>query len=275
MSTFAVVAHRATPTTTRLGVMLTPAQAVSRLRPGDIALGRLDVLQSLHGIEAGLWALELLEQRRVTVLNGQRALTIAHDKLATADALLRAGVPHPLTAHVASWLPVPALEPPVVLKPRFGSWGRDVFRCDTAEALDSVLDSVRFRVWLNATGGVLQRLVEPRGYDLRIVVAGGRVVGAALRRARAGEWRTNVALGARRSPVIPPREACELALAASAAVGTDLAGVDLLPVAGGWTVLEVNGAVDFSNAYALDGDVFSAVRQALVLREGLPAAASF
>jgi hypothetical protein len=53
MSTFAVVASRATPTNVRLGPVLTPAQAVARLRRGDVALGRLDVLRSLDGVEPG------------------------------------------------------------------------------------------------------------------------------------------------------------------------------------------------------------------------------
>ena len=60
VSTFAVVAHRVTPTNTRLGSVLSPAQALARLAPGDVALGRLDVLASLDGIEPGLWALERL-----------------------------------------------------------------------------------------------------------------------------------------------------------------------------------------------------------------------
>jgi len=121
MSTFAVVASRATPTNTRLGVLLSPAQAVARLRPRDVALGRLDVLGSLDGIEPGLWALDLLERRGIAVLNSRDTLATAHDKLATADALACAGIPHPPTAHVAPWLPLPRLEPPLVLKPRYGS----------------------------------------------------------------------------------------------------------------------------------------------------------
>ena len=43
MSTFAVMAHRASPTNTRLGRVLTPAQCVTRLQYGDVVLGRLDV----------------------------------------------------------------------------------------------------------------------------------------------------------------------------------------------------------------------------------------
>jgi len=266
VSTFAVVAHAATPTNSRLGVLLTPAQAVTRLRPGDVALGRLDVLPSLHGIESGLWALDLLERRGVTVLNRRPALTAAHDKLATAGVLGRAGLPHPRTAHVAPWLPIPQLGLPLVLKPRFGSWGRDVTRCDTPDELRRALEGAHRRVWFNTTGGVLQELVPPRGYDLRVVVAGGVVIGAVVRQAAAGEWRTNIALGARRIPATPTREACELALAAAAAVDGDLVGVDLLPGrGGGWTVLEVNGAVDFNGSYSQESDVYAAVRAALML----------
>jgi RimK family alpha-L-glutamate ligase len=265
MSTFAVVASTPTATNVRLGPVLSPAQAVARLRPGDIALGRLDVLPSLDGVEPGLWALDVLERRGVTVLNSRATLATAHDKLATADALACAGIPHPPLVHVAPWLPRPALESPLVLKPRFGSWGRDVTRCESAEELSEALELARLRVWFNAAGAVAQRLVPPCGFDLRVVVAAGCVVGAVMRQAAPGEWRTNVALGAHRVPVTPPQEACELALAAAEAVGGDLVGVDLLPLPGsGWMVLEVNGAVDFNSAYSFETEIFSTVRSALM-----------
>src|SRR5579862_878308 len=74
MAAFAVVAHRVTPTNTRLGMVLTPAQALSRLVAGDVALGRLDVLPTLDGVEPGLWALDRLAALGVNVLNGPRAL---------------------------------------------------------------------------------------------------------------------------------------------------------------------------------------------------------
>jgi ribosomal protein S6--L-glutamate ligase len=248
MSTFVVVAHRVTPTNTRLGTVLTPAQAVARLGRGDVALGRLDILPTLDGIEPGLWALDRLTASGVTVLNSRRALVAAHDKLATAEALYAARVSHPFTVHVAPWLPLPELEPPIVLKPRFGSWGEDVLRCDDEDA----------------TGCIAQKLVAPRGFDLRIVVARGRMIGAVRRVPAPGEWRTNVSLGARRETVVPPPEACAIAIAAAAAIGGDLVGVDLLPAdLGTWVVLEVNAAVDFTSAYSMDDDVFAAATAAL------------
>lgn len=264
MRTVAVVAHRVTPTNARLGSVFTPAQAVARLQAGDVALGRLDVLPSLDGIEPGLWALDRLSVFGVTVLNPRRSLVAAHDKLATAEALVACGVPHPRTVHVAPWLPRPELEPPLVFKPRFGSWGRDVIRCDDEGSIERALAHLSTCAWYAGTGAVAQKLVAPRGYDLRLVVARGRVIGAVRRVASAGEWRTNVALGARREPVTPPDDACEVALAGAAATGGDLVGIDLLPAdIGTWVVLEVNGAVDFTSLYSLDIDVFTAASLAL------------
>ena len=76
------------------------------------------------------------------------------------------------------------------------------------------------------------------------------MIGAVKRIARPGEWRTNVALGAVRVRVDPSPAACELAIAAAAAIGADLVGVDLLPTGPGrYVVLELNGAVDFAPVY--------------------------
>ena len=116
---------------------------------------------------------------------------------------------------------------------------------------------MRFAIVAHTATETTQELVPPRGHDLRLVVARDRVIGAIRRVAPPGEWRTNVALGARREQVVPPRQARELALAAAAAVGGALVGVDLLPADDGFVVLEVNGAVEFTQAYSLGGDVFA------------------
>ncbi len=67
---------------------------------------------------------------------------------------------------------------------------------------------------------------------------------------------------------MPPASACELALAAARAIEADLVGVDLLPTPdGGYVVLELNGAVEFTQEYALEpGDVFG--RAVDALRDG-------
>ena len=264
----AIVTQRATETNLALacaaprGVsfrLLAPAQALEQLRPGDAALGRLDVLPSLDGVDDGLWALGSLAAQGIRTLNRAGALLAAHDKLLTARLLLRAGLPHPRTRLLSPGGPLPELRLPVVVKPRFGSWGKDVVRCDDVDRLRRRLRELEQRDWFRAHGALVQELVPPQGRDLRIVVAGGSVVGAIERLAGPGEWRTNIALGGRRRPVDPSPFACMLALEAAAAAGAELVGVDLLPDGeGGWVVLELNGAVEFTREYGLDRDPFAA-----------------
>jgi RimK family alpha-L-glutamate ligase len=270
----ALVAHRETATNLALAaarpagvapVLLTPDEALSVLGPGDVAVGRLDVRPTLDGVEPGLNALAALAERGVHVLNPPNALLTAHDKLLTARALGSAGVPHPRVRLLLPGRPQEELELPAVVKPRFGSWGRDVFLCRDAGELEAALTALAGRSWFRRQGAIVQELVPLRGHDLRLVVAGGTVVGAVRRLVAPGEWRTNVALGGLRRAVDPPAEAVELALAAAGAADADLVGVDLLPADGGYVVLELNGAVDFTAEYAR-GDVFSAAVEALASR---------
>jgi RimK family alpha-L-glutamate ligase len=259
---FVVIAHRCTDTNEALAAaaesvgvdaaVLPPRDALRILEPGDVALGRLDVRESLDGIESGSVELERLAASGVEVLNRPCALVAAHDKLLTARALRLSGLPHPHTWLIAEGMPTPAPELPLVLKPRFGSWGRDVVLCRTAADLDAALENASLRGWFREHGALAQELVPPLGWDLRVVVAGGRVIGAARRVAAPGEWRTNVSLGGRSEPIAPPALARTLALAAAAAVRGDLVGVDLLPTRNGFVISELNGAVDFRPYYALD-----------------------
>jgi RimK family alpha-L-glutamate ligase len=270
---FAVVAQRPTPTNLALAscavpgvesLLLTPAQALARLGPGDVALGRLDVLHSLDGIEPGAWAFDALEERGCRLLNPRHSILGAHDKRRTAKLLAEAGLPHPATRVVCSAEAEVDLEPPFVVKPPFGSWGEDVVLCADRAALSRCLRGLRDREWFRTTGAVVQELVPPIGHDLRLVVAGRRVVGAIERVAPAGEWRTNVALGGIRRPVVPPPRACDLAVAAATALGIDLVGIDLLPVgAGEYVVLELNAAVEFTPEYAAE-DPYGAAVSALL-----------
>jgi RimK family alpha-L-glutamate ligase len=264
----AIVAQRRTATNVALAAaaphgvdarILTPEQAGSLVRPGGAALGRLDVADGLDGVEDGLWALGSLAARGVRVLNRAGALLAAHDKLLTAKVLQRAGLPHPRTRILHPGGQVPDWDGPLVVKPRFGSWGREVELCEDEITFRRHLRALEHRLWFQRSGAVLQDLVPPCGSDLRVVVAGGTAVGAISRVAAPGEWRTNIALGGKRVAVDPPAAALELAVRAAESAGADLLGVDLLPDgAGGHTVLELNGAVDFTREYRIDRDPFVA-----------------
>jgi [lysine-biosynthesis-protein LysW]--L-2-aminoadipate ligase len=267
----AVVAHRRHGTNARLveqgAALLSPRAALRELGPGDVALARLDVKTTLDGIEPGMWSLRRLERRGVVVLNPPEAVAAMHDKLLTAMRLRQVNVPHPASAYLPVGASPRGIALPAVVKPRFGSWGEHVHLCATRNQLRRCLRALRDERWFLEQGALVQELVPPTGCDLRVLVAGGEVVGAIERVAAPGEWRTNVALGGTRRPARPDRRARALALAAAAAVGADLTGVDLLRRGRSYVVLELNGAVDFTEEYSLDSTcVFARTLEALAGR---------
>ena len=104
---------------------------------------------------------------------------------------------------------------------------------DTAYRVLRALDMGRYIFYLQA--------FVPHGrQDLRLFCIGGQIV-AAMRR-RGNHWKTNVAQGARAESMEPDAELVSLALEATAVLGADYAGVDILPTeSGGYSVIEVNG----------------------------------
>jgi RimK family alpha-L-glutamate ligase len=271
-----IVAHRRGSTNAELvrawrelGIdvrIATPVQAADSVLPGDIVVARIDVLDTLDGIEPGLEVVKALDRRGARVLNQADALRAAHDKLETSFKLRSAALPHPRTVHVVSSGGEVELTPPLVVKPRHGSWGKDVFRCMSGQELVRCLEEVRDRSWFRRHGAIVQELIPVSGVDLRLIVAGGRVVGAAERVARPGEWRTNVSLGGTLREANPGPAAVALGIAAAEAIGADLVGVDLAPTDSGYLVLELNGAVDFDDRYWIEGtDVYAEIADALQL----------
>jgi RimK family alpha-L-glutamate ligase len=242
-----------------------------QVEPGDVVLGRLDVLETLDGIEPGLLELLRLERRGFDVLNGSEALLAAHDKLRTARLLHAAHLPQPKTVHVR-YPSVPPFRPPYVVKPRFGSWGRDVYLCHDGEALLRRLTDLQERPWFRRHGALVQEALPNNGRDLRVVVAGGRVVGAGERIAAPEEWRTNVSCGGELRPTKLDPDAAELARVAAAVIDADFVGVDLMPTTDGRLfVLELNGAVEFDDNCALDSrGVPEATADALGLVASVP-----
>src|SRR4029453_18790721 len=117
----------------------------------------LDVRPTLDGPERGLNELRILEERGVVILNRAGALFAAHNKLSTALRLSARARPPPGAAHVDA----PADPPfgcPVVVKPRFGSWGRDVTVCRNRFELQSCLRGLSRRRWFRRQGALVQEI---------------------------------------------------------------------------------------------------------------------
>ena len=195
---------------------------------------------SLEQVVFRMDVLHRLERRGVRVLNPPLAVEACVDKYVTTARLEAAGLPVPPTIvcqHADAALEAFAtLGGDVVVKPLFGSEGRGMIRIADAEMAWRTFRTLeRLQCVL-----YLQKFIKHPGWDLRVFVLAGRVL-AAMKRSAREDWRTNVAQGGRAEPIRLSPDEERLALRAAKAVGTPVAGVDLLPgPSGEWYVLEVN-----------------------------------
>ncbi len=203
---------------------------------------------SLEQITKRLGVLHALRELGVPVYNDARAIERSVDKSMTSFLLQHAGVDTP-TAWAVESLPharrilmrEASAGNCLVLKPMFGSQGKGLQRVGMVDGVSVPLPD------LAPLGGLayMQRFIggaASPGFDLRILVVGGRAI-AAMRR-QSGHWIRNVAQGARCLPCVLEPRIAGVAEAAAGALDMDYAGVDLLPdleARGGAQVIEVNG----------------------------------
>jgi tetrahydromethanopterin:alpha-L-glutamate ligase len=195
---------------------------------------------TFQAVTLRLGILHALREIGIMVWNDARAIERCVDKSMTSFLLARAGIPTPATWATESpgaartIVQREAIRGPLVLKPLFGSQGRGL-RLIQSEANIPEPDFV---------SGVyyLQRYVavERDGFrDFRVFVSQGRVIAAMMRHAL--HWITNVKRGGKAVAAVIDGEIRELAVRATAAVGAEFAGVDIIYDMGGRpTVLEVN-----------------------------------
>lgn len=182
---------------------------------------------SLEQVVFRMDALGQLAASGVLVVNSPRALEAAVDKYLTSARLRAAGLLTPRTwvgqtaeDACSAWT---ELGGDVVVKPLFGGEGRGILRVSDPD--------LAFRTFttLERLGAViyLQEFIDHPGYDLRLFVLGAEVWG--MKRCNSSDWRTNVSRGATTEPLTVTEELRDLARRANAAVGTFIAGIDLLP----------------------------------------------
>ena len=217
----------------------------------DVALARMGGGTPRAAFDV-LFALEALA---VPVVSPAAALLVARDKALSALALRAHGVPTPLSAWVAPSHVDDALRvvpgPPFVLKVPAGHQGKGV---SLVHSLGALRDEARELAAL-APRILVQEYLPAGSRDLRIVVVGGEAVAAMQRTASAGDFRTNLHVRGSAAAVTPSVDLSTLAVRAAAALGLDVAGVDIVETASGPTVLEVNaspGLMGITSATGVD-----------------------
>ena len=197
--------------------------------------------------EYGLAVVNHLDMMGIPILNNAIAIARSRDKFRCLQLLSKFGVSVPRTVVAGDRSKVFELIEevgglPVVLKLIRGTQGVGVMLASSVAELQSILSTF-------GTLGeriVLQEFVrEAEGRDLRALVVGNQVVGAMQRRAKRGEFRSNIHRGGEGVAIDLPTEYASAAVRAAQLIGLEVAGVDMLESAPGPKVLEVNSSPGF------------------------------
>lgn len=172
------------------------------------------------------------------------ALIMARDKLKCLQILSANGIDVPRTMMAGTPETVPLLidllgGAPVVVKLLESTHGNGVILAESRNMAVSIVDAFMKM----GQPVLLQEFIEEAaGADIRAFVVGKKVVASMRRQAQAGEFRSNLHLGARASiePLSPMEE--QIVLEAARLMNLEIAGVDLLRSERGPLVMEVNAS---------------------------------
>jgi len=189
-----------------------------------------------------------VERMGVLFINGSDAIDTVKDKLYTMQILAQNNVPHPKTMLVRSPVDVDYVEKrigfPIVVKSLSGTHGKGVYLAENKKNFSQLMDMMeqindRFNI-------ILQEFVsDSYGKDVRIIVVGGKVIGAMKRESIDGDFRANITRGGEAKPVDIDEQMEYLALESTKLLGLDIGGVDLLYDNGGYKICEVNSSPGF------------------------------
>ncbi len=224
---------------------------------GNLVCKGADVaLQRCVSYFRGLHIAAILETFSLRVVNPFQVSLICGNKLLTTLALVKAGVPTPMTFVAFSvdgaMRALNKLGLPAVLKPIIGSWGRMV------SPLTDFMSSRALFETMSEMGPLykifyIQDMINKPQRDIRTFVIGDEVVAAIYRYAKEGEWRTNTARGGRAVPCPLTDELVDISLKAANAVGGGVLGVDIMESENGLLVHEVNSTIEFKNTVPVTG----------------------
>jgi len=191
----------------------------------DQCIFRLDILHKLA--EEGL-----------PVINNPKAIEKCLDKYQTLMLLEKMGLPVPKTAVTENieeaMKAFYELGEDVVVKPLFGARGIGIVRVNDPDI------AIRVFRTINLLGEVIyiQEFISHGTRDIRAFVIGDEVVASMYR--EANSWKTNVAQGAKPTPLKISGKLEELAVKAAKITGCEIAGVDILEGPNRYYITEIN-----------------------------------
>jgi len=172
------------------------------------------------------------ERLGVFILNSSQSMETSKDKLASLQLLASNNMPIPKTMLAKFPINISVVEKefkyPLVLKTITGSQGKGVFLLESRNKLNDIatLMEISKDPKINL---ILQEFISPsKGRDIRVIVIGGRTIGAMLRKAKGKNFKANYSAGGQVSPFELNPAIEWLAVESARLMGLDIAGVDIL-----------------------------------------------
>ncbi len=211
-----------------------------KLEPFDAIIPRIGASITFYGTAV----VRQFEMMNVFSLNESIAISRSRDKLRSMQLLARKGIGMPITGFSRSTDDVRDLikiasGAPLVIKLIEGTQGIGVVLAETTKAAESVIEAF---MGLKANIMVQEYIKEASGEDIRCFVIGDKVVATMKRKAREGEFRSNLHRGGKAEIVEINAEERKTAIKAAKVVGLNVAGVDILRSSRGPLVVEVNSS---------------------------------
>jgi gamma-F420-2:alpha-L-glutamate ligase len=210
-----------------------------------------DCVLARTGSATGYFNLSVLrqfERLNVPTLPNSNSIEQSKDKMYANQILAQAGLPIPKTMLTRFPCKAELVEKvvgfPCVLKVVTGSHGKGVYLCENAkqfEDLSELVSSIDFKASM-----IVQEYVQhSEGRDLRVIVIGGRVVGAMLRKSTDGSFKANISRGGNGIAYPIDDEMEMLSIQVAKVLDLDIAGVDLLFHPEGYRICEANSSPGF------------------------------
>jgi len=189
------------------------------------------------------------EQAGVPCLNGSTAIETVKDKLRTSQILSMHGIAIPNTMMVRYPIDEKLISDnigyPCVVKVVTGSYGEGVYLCEKKRDYKKLVEFIE-NLGNKKTLIVQEYLGERPGEDLRVLVIGGRVIGAMKRTGPEGDFRANITGGGTGESYEVTPEIDFLARETARILGLNIAGIDLLFDPRGFRVCEANSNPGFN-----------------------------
>jgi len=185
--------------------------------------------------------LQQWEKEPIAILNLKTYLRFPRlNKLWQQYHFAKGGLPYVPSQNFASLalLKPKSFKFPLIVKNRYGSGGQKVFKADSPLELRNLLAEEAMSVMIQP--------FLPTGYDFRVIVIGGKAIGAMKKTAPPGEFLTNVARGGIATSAPLTKELKTLAEKTARLFYADYAGVDIMYDKKGHPyVLEINRGAQF------------------------------